>query len=303
MIDIKELPQHGLLLCRRQKRRRDGVDIAAHNVRLAEAPGAHQLIFLLGPGARHHRIVRVDAEVGPVLGKAHRGMVEHICGLGPRQNARRGTRLKVDALLQAARVKCRVLQHVVTMADAVSVHDVQRLLDTFGGSGFASVHRSLNAQLACLVEYGDNAGIEHELVGGVEMALVAGNINADHTAAAIFFAESKDVAIEGGQATDAAEQRLHVDAVFVATTRKAAQHGLQNVVSRCGALLWAAVNNKMGTEAGFDVHKTVGSRILAELECDTLHRNRVACERGCSVSETGEEFRQVGGLPQFYSQF
>ncbi len=54
---------------------------------------------LLRPGARHHRIVRVDAEVGAILRETHRRMVEDVRGLRTRQDARRGARLKMDAVL------------------------------------------------------------------------------------------------------------------------------------------------------------------------------------------------------------
>jgi hypothetical protein len=54
---------------------------------------------LLRPGARHHRIVRVDAEVGAVLRETDRRVVEDVRGLRTRQDARRGARLKVDAVL------------------------------------------------------------------------------------------------------------------------------------------------------------------------------------------------------------
>jgi len=99
MIDLIQFSQHRLLLPGWEKRRRYGVDVAADDMRLTETPRPHQFVLLLRPGARHHRIVRVDAEVGAVLRETHRRVVEDVRGLRTRQDARRRTRLKVDAVL------------------------------------------------------------------------------------------------------------------------------------------------------------------------------------------------------------
>jgi hypothetical protein len=66
---------------------------------------------LLRPGARHHRIVRVDAEVGAVLRETDRRVVEDVRGLRTRQDARGGARLEVDAVLfRAGKVTKIILQ-------------------------------------------------------------------------------------------------------------------------------------------------------------------------------------------------
>jgi hypothetical protein len=68
-------------------------------MRLAETPRAHQFVLLLRPGARHHRIVRVDAEVGAVLRETHGRVGEDVRGLRTCQDARRRARLEMDAVL------------------------------------------------------------------------------------------------------------------------------------------------------------------------------------------------------------
>ena len=44
-----------------------GVDVGPDEVRLLEPPGPDQFVLLLGPGSRHHSVVRVQAEVGTII--------------------------------------------------------------------------------------------------------------------------------------------------------------------------------------------------------------------------------------------
>ena len=53
----------------REKARLQSIDIRPDEMDLLETPGLDQLVLLLRPGPRHHRVVGVDAEVGPVVSK------------------------------------------------------------------------------------------------------------------------------------------------------------------------------------------------------------------------------------------